>query len=100
MPLQQSLWTGACSSGDTMANSEKLSMVSPDLWLSPELWHTEWNLGATGIQILARDVDGDGLSDLVYGMGHDYGLLWIKQGKSASGERTWTKGVIDDTVAS
>jgi len=32
-------------------------------------------------------------------MGHDYGLLWMKQGKSASGERTWTKGVIDDTVA-
>jgi len=24
----------------------------------------------------------------------------MKQGKSASGERTWTKGVIDDTVAS
>jgi hypothetical protein len=33
-------------------------------------------------------------------MGHDYGLLWMKQGKSASGERTWTKGVIDNTVAS
>jgi len=63
-------------------------------------WHPEWDLGATGIQILARDVDGDGLSDLVYGMGHDYGLLWMKQAKSASGERTWTKGVIDDTVAS
>ncbi len=28
------------------------------------------------------------------------GLLWMKQGKSASGERTWTKGVIDNTVAS
>src|SRR5262249_23657124 len=25
------------------------------------VWHPEWNLGATGIQILARDVDGDGL---------------------------------------
>ena len=37
-------------------------------------WHPEWNLGATGIQILARDVDGDGLADLVCGMGHDYGL--------------------------
>ena len=45
----------------------------------------------TGIQILARDVDGDGLSDLVYGMGHDYGLFWLKQGKGAGGERTWTK---------
>jgi hypothetical protein len=63
-------------------------------------WHPDWNLGATGIQILARDVDGDGLSDLVYGMGHDYGLFWMKQGKGAGGERTWTKGTIDDKVAS
>ncbi|MGC8642912.1 MAG: FG-GAP repeat domain-containing protein, partial [Isosphaeraceae bacterium] len=59
-----------------------------------------WSLGATGIQILARDVDGDGLSDLVYGMGHDYGLFWMKQSKSASGERSWTKETIDKTVAS
>jgi hypothetical protein len=63
-------------------------------------WHPDWKLGATGIQILARDVDGDGLADLVYGMGHDYGLLWMKQGKGESGERTWTKGTIDPSVAS
>ncbi len=33
-------------------------------------------------------------------MGHDYGLFWMKQAKSASGERSWTKGVIDSSVAS
>jgi hypothetical protein len=53
----------------------------------------------TGIQMLARDVDGDGLSDVVYGMGHDYGLFWLRQSKSASGERTWTKGTIDSSIA-
>ncbi len=42
-------------------------------------WHPDWQLGATGIQILARDVDGDGLADIVYGMGHDYGLFWLHQ---------------------
>lgn len=63
-------------------------------------WHPDWNLGATGIEILARDVDGDGLADLVYGMGHDYGLFWAKQGKGPSGERTWTKAAIDKSVAS
>jgi hypothetical protein len=63
-------------------------------------WHPEWQAGATGIQMLARDVDGDGLSDVVYGMGHDYGLFWFRQGKSASGERTWTKGTIDNSIAS
>lgn len=63
-------------------------------------WHPDWNLGATGIQIFARDVDGDGLSDLVYGMGHNYGLFWQKQGKGADGRSTWTKMPIDETIAS
>jgi hypothetical protein len=63
-------------------------------------WHPEWQAGATGIQMLARDVDGDGLSDVVYGMGHNYGLFWLRQGKSAGGERTWTKATIDDSIAS
>ncbi len=63
-------------------------------------WHPDWDLGATGIQILTRDVDGDGLADLIYGMGHDYGLYWAKQGKGPGGERTWTKAAIDKSVAS
>jgi hypothetical protein len=63
-------------------------------------WHPDWNLGATGIQILAKDVDGDGLADLVYGMGHDFGLYWAKQSKGADGKSTWTKAPIDETVAS
>jgi hypothetical protein len=63
-------------------------------------WHPDWQAGATGIQMLARDVDGDGLSDVVYGMGHDYGLFWMRQGKGSGGERTWTKQPIDASVAS
>ena len=94
-------------SGDVNGDG-RVDLLTPKGWFEAPAdpahetwtWHPEWNLGATGIQILARDVDGDGLSDLVYGMGHDYGLFWMKQGKSASGERTWTKGVIDNTVAS
>jgi hypothetical protein len=63
-------------------------------------WHPEWNLGSTGIQILARDIDGDGLSDLIYGNGHAFGLFWEKQGKDAQGNRTWTKQTIDPTISS
>ena len=75
---------------------EAPSDPSHDTWT----WHPEWKIGATGIQILARDVDGDGLSDVVYGMGHDYGLFWLHQGKGTGGERTWTKQAIDKTIAS
>ena len=74
---------------------EAPSRPTQDAWA----WHPEWQAGATGIQMLARDVDGDGLSDVIYGMGHDRGLFWLRQGKSASGERTWTKGTIDDSIA-
>ena len=61
-------------------------------------WHPEWNLGSTGIQILARDVDGDGLSDVVFGHGHGLGLYWQKQGKDEKGRRTWTRAAIDETL--
>ena len=64
------------------------------------VWHPEWNLGGAGIQILAKDVDGDGLSDVVYGNGHGFGLFWSKQGKGPNGERTWTKADIDTTISS
>jgi hypothetical protein len=64
-------------------------------------WHPEWELGATGIQILGRDFDGDGLTDIVWGMGHAYGLYWSKQSKEASGDRVWSsKKPIDEKVAS
>ena len=62
-------------------------------------WHADWNLGTTGIQILAKDVDGDGFSDLVFGNGHDYGLFWMKQGRNDKGVATWTRGAIDDKLA-
>ena len=94
-------------SGDVNGDG-RVDLLTPKGWFEPSAdpsreswtWHPEWNLGATGIQILARDVDGDGLSDVVYGMGHQYGLFWLKQTRSADGARTWTKASIDDSIAS
>jgi hypothetical protein len=94
-------------SGDVNGDG-RVDLLTPKGWFEAPAdpsketwaWHPEWNLGATGIQILARDVDGDGLSDVVYGMGHQYGLYWLKQARAAGGGRTWTKASIDDTIAS
>ncbi|WP_165072356.1 FG-GAP repeat domain-containing protein [Paludisphaera rhizosphaerae] len=63
-------------------------------------WHPDWNLGATGIQITAKDLDGDGKVELVYGMGHNFGLFWAKQSTGPDGKTVWTKMPIDERVAS
>jgi hypothetical protein len=93
-------------SGDVNGDG-RIDLLTPKGWFEAPAapardswtWHPEWNLGATGIQILARDVDGDGLSDLVYGMGHDHGLFWLRQSKGQGGERLWSKELIDKSVA-
>lgn len=79
-------------------------LLGPDgWWQAPEdrrrdpwTFHSDWSLGGAGIRILARDFDGDGDSDLVWGMGHDYGVNWLEQGRDEAGERTWKKHAIDD----
>ncbi len=71
---------------------------STDTWA----WHADWkDLGAAGIQILAKDIDGDGLADLIFGMGHNFGLYWIKQTKPANGARTFGQRLpIDEKLSS
>ena len=46
-----------------------------------------------------RDVDGDNLTDIVWGMGHGFGLSWLKQSTTDDGKREWTKHSIDDTFS-
>ncbi|QDV38118.1 FG-GAP repeat domain-containing protein [Tautonia plasticadhaerens] len=93
----------------------RTDLLTPKGWFeappdpSGESWafHPEWSTvggeqgknTAAGIQILARDVDGDGLSDVVFGMGHDYGLYWLTQQQDDDGNRTWSEPkFIDDTI--
>ena len=63
-------------------------------------YHPEFDLGPTAsVPILVVDVDGDGLSDLIVGNGHGYGLDWWRQGRDAAGGRTWTRFEIDPAVS-
>jgi len=47
------------------------------------------------VPILVHDVDKDGINDLIYGMGHGYGLFWLKQSKNEDGSHTWEQHTID-----
>ncbi len=45
-------------------------------------------------------MDGDGDTDLVYGMGHNYGLYWVEQTQGDDGKAVWTKHSIDEKPSS
>ncbi len=59
-------------------------------------WHAEFELGRTSMPIVVADVDEDGDSDLIYAIGHDYGVYWEEQ-STIDGKRNWTKHLIDST---
>ncbi len=86
----------------------RLDLLTPNGWFESPAdpkhdawpWHADWKLPATGIQILGRDMDGDGVTDLVWGMGHAIGLYWSKGSKSADGKVTYENELIDKEISS
>jgi len=87
-------------SGD-VNNDGRCDVVTPKGWLEQGAdgawtWRPEFDLGYASIPILVADVDGDKDSDLVWGLGHDYGVFWMEQTSTDSGQRQWTKHKIDD----
>ncbi len=91
--------------GDINSDGRR-DLVTPKGWYeqpakADDAWtfHSEFQLGAAGVMIIGYDVNGDGLTDIIWGNGHGFGLQWLKQSKSASGAREWTKLNIDDTFS-
>ncbi len=65
-----------------------------DSWV----WHPEFSLGEMACDpVLVHDFTGDGLVDLIWGMGHDYGLYWLEQHRDAEGVRSWLRHTIDES---
>lgn len=60
------------------------------------IWHPEFEFPwGAGIPILVADVNGDGVSELIVGHGHGYGLSWWSQTPGKDGKRVWTEHPID-----
>ncbi len=84
----------------------RLDLIGPEGWYeqpgdptAPWTFHAEFKLGKAGIMILGRDIDGDGLTDVVWGMGHAFGLFWLQQRKDEAGARAWIRREIDTTFS-
>lgn len=58
-------------------------------------WHAEFDLGDASIPILVHDLDADGDLDLIWGIGHGYGLYWMEQERNSIGQRVWTRHEIE-----
>ncbi len=57
------------------------------------VFHQEFQLGTASVPLIVTDVDNDGLTDLIVGQGHGYGLHWYRQSKDKN--KKWTKFDID-----
>ena len=53
------------------------------------------NYWAAGISIVVHDFNGDGRTDIFWGMGHDYGLYWLEQTRDEHGKRAWLRHTVD-----
>jgi hypothetical protein len=58
------------------------------------VFHPEFDLVSASVPILVADVNGDGISDIIAGKAHGYGLSWWEQRRSG-GKRTWVEHPID-----
>ncbi len=100
-PLPQNAAGHGLGAGD-VNNDGRCDVVTPNGWLEQGsdgtwTWRPEFELGYASIPILVADVDGDKDSDIVWGLAHNYGVFWMEQTSSDSGQRQWTKHKIDDS---
>ena len=98
-PLPQEAAGHGLGAGDVNQDG-RLDVVTPHGWLEQTdnqwQWHAEFDLGHASIPILVHDVDKDGDSDIIWGLGHNYGLFWLEH-KTEGGQRSWAKHLIDDS---
>ena len=57
-------------------------------------WHPDFDFVSCSVPVIVADVNGDGLSDLIVGGGHQYGLDWWEQ-RMDGGNRSWIRHPID-----
>jgi len=80
--------------GDFVIPAGWIEAPAGDVFAKQWTFHPEFQLGTASVPILVYDVDEDGLSDLIVGEAHNYGLYWLQQ-KQQDGRRRWIKHDIE-----
>mgnify|MGYP002641680822 CR=1 FL=1 len=104
--VRHRIWDGPQRHGlgfGDIAGNGRADIIMTNGWLEaparpfdePWIFHEEFDVGEASVPIIVADVTGNGLSDLIVGQAHDYGLHWWEQGRDDAGERTWTRRIID-----
>ncbi len=72
-----------------------------DPFSSKWVFHSDFDCGfwAASVPILGFDVNGNGLTDLIVGNAHGYGLVWLEQKRDDDGNRQFIRHVIDEDHA-
>lgn len=90
--------------GDINGDGKKDLIVSKgwleqpnDPWKDKWIMHSnEFDLKTASVPIIAADVNGDSLTDLISGVAHGYGLNWYEQKfDKKTKKRSWIKHTID-----
>ncbi len=61
----------------------------------PWIFHPEFELGSASVPIIVADINGDGLTELIVGQAHGYGLDYYQQRFTEGGKRSWIRHPID-----
>ncbi len=63
-------------------------------------WHPDYMNHDSSIPQIVNDLNLDGLPDIIYGNGHNFGLYWLEQTMDSAGRSAWIfPHVIDDSYS-
>jgi hypothetical protein len=61
-------------------------------------FHADWELDEPGLPMSVRDFTGDGLNDMLWGKGHDFGLFW-REAEHSGGALAWREHLVDNSYS-